>query len=61
MTAVLAATARVVLVLGAVTSVFWVAVRPLGLWTAAWLLVMFVAAPAAAVGVAALQPRKGDG
>ena len=58
MTAVLAAAARVALVLGAVTSLFWVAVRPLGVATAAWLLVMFVAAPAAAAGVAALGPRK---
>jgi hypothetical protein len=69
MTAVLAAAARAVLeavlVLAAVTSVFWAAIWSMAGpqdWRAVvWLAVMCVTITGAGLGVHALHPRKGDG
>jgi hypothetical protein len=62
-TAILAAAARAVLaavlVLAAVTSVFWVAYGPQNFWTVLWLLAMFVTITGGGVALAALQPRNG--
>jgi hypothetical protein len=67
-TAVLAAAARAaawaalgaVLVLAAAAAALWAAYGPQGLWTLAWLAVMFAVITGAVLAVTALQP-KGDG
>ena len=61
MTAVLAAAARVVLaavmVLAAFAAVLWTAYGPQGLWTVAWLAVVFAVVTGAGLGIAALRPK----
>lgn len=61
MTAVLAAAARAVLaavlVLAALASLLWTAYGPQGLWTVAWLAVVFAVVTGAGLGIAALQPK----
>lgn len=63
-TAVLAAAARAVLgavlVLAAFVSLLWTAYGPQGLWTLAWLAVVFAVVTGAGLGIAALQPKEGD-
>lgn len=64
-TAVLAAAARAVLaavlVLAAFASLLWTAYGPQGLWTAAWLAVVFAVVTGAGLGIAALQPKDREG
>lgn len=52
---------RAVLALAAAASLLWPAYGPQGPWTAAWLAAEFVTVAAAALGIAALAPRKADG
>jgi hypothetical protein len=47
-----------VLVLAAVASLLWVAYGPQGLWTVAWLAVVFAVVTGAVLGLSALE-RKG--
>jgi hypothetical protein len=64
-TAVLAAAARAVLaavlVLAAFASLLWVAYGPQGLWTVAWLAVVFVVVTGTGLGLHALQPKNEGG
>jgi hypothetical protein len=63
--AVLAAAARFVLAaflaMAAAASLLWVAYGPQGLWTVAWLAVVFAVVTGAGLGIAALQPKNERG
>ncbi|HET9973923.1 MAG TPA: hypothetical protein VFQ68_37220 [Streptosporangiaceae bacterium] len=65
MTAVLAAAARVVLaavlVLAGFASMLWVAYGPQGLWTVAWLAVVFVTVTGAGLAWETLEPKHEGG